>query len=486
MKFTVQALDALKARPREYLVFDTRGARNAGRLALRIRPTPEGTPRKDFLFVYRAAGRRRRLTLGRYGNARRGELSLKEAFDRFAELSAMVRSGVDPLAERAHAKAKAVAEAREAKQRGTVGDLIRGYVDHLRRQGARSADEVERSLLGPKPRAMSNNPKAVAARKSRRRKSAANSAPFKSPVSMIGAERLARDVTPDDIRMIVRACVARGSREQANRVRQYFQTAFRFGIEHDQRVDLTAGPNVQFGIQHNPARDVPKVQRPDATGVRDIELSADLIRQLWTDMGGRDDGESCIPPMRPAHADALRLILATGGQRVEVVLGARWDEIDEEQKLWTVPLSRRKSRRFSRGPHVVPLNQTAVQIIARQRGRSGDSEFLFPVEVRSARAEHLHVDRLWSVLRAWIEAAKFPLTFAPRDLRQTWHARAGELGLSKEIRDRIQDRPPNDIGAKHYDSYDYLDEKRRALDAWDQRLRSIREGATVVPIRRAS
>lgn len=40
----------------------------------------------------------------------------------------------------------------------------------------------------------------------------------------------------------------------------------------------------------------------------------------------------------------------------------------------------------------------------------------------------------------------------------------GETGISKEIRDRIQSYALNDVSSKHYDRYDYLTEKRRALE----------------------
>jgi hypothetical protein len=46
----------------------------------------------------------------------------------------------------------------------------------------------------------------------------------------------------------------------------------------------------------------------------------------------------------------------------------------------------------------------------------------------------------------------------------------GEAGISKEIRDRIQNHALNDVSSKHYDRYDYLTEKRRALEIWEDRI----------------
>jgi len=40
----------------------------------------------------------------------------------------------------------------------------------------------------------------------------------------------------------------------------------------------------------------------------------------------------------------------------------------------------------------------------------------------------------------------------------------------KEIRDRIQNHALTDVADKHYDRYDYLDEKRKGLNDWEKEL----------------
>jgi hypothetical protein len=48
---------------------------------------------------------------------------------------------------------------------------------------------------------------------------------------------------------------------------------------------------------------------------------------------------------------------------------------------------------------------------------------------------------------------------------------AGAAGLSKEIRDRMQTHAARvDVGARHYDRYEYLPEKRAAMAQWDEYL----------------
>ncbi len=63
--------------------------------------------------------------------------------------------------------------------------------------------------------------------------------------------------------------------------------------------------------------------------------------------------------------------------------------------------------------------------------------------------------------------------FEPRDLRRTFKTLAGKAGLSKEIRDRLQNHSMNDVSTKHYDKYDYLQEKIQAMQKWDDFLANI-------------
>ncbi|MEZ9548040.1 integrase, partial [Vibrio crassostreae] len=71
--------------------------------------------------------------------------------------------------------------------------------------------------------------------------------------------------------------------------------------------------------------------------------------------------------------------------------------------------------------------------------------------------------------------------FTPRDLRRTCKTLMGELGISKSLRDRLQNHALNDVSSKHYDRYEYLPEKRIALESWQQKLNS-QHGSNVVSL----
>ena len=55
------------------------------------------------------------------------------------------------------------------------------------------------------------------------------------------------------------------------------------------------------------------------------------------------------------------------------------------------------------------------------------------------------------------------IKFIPRDFRRTFKTLAGQLKITKEIRDRIQHHALHDVSSVHYDRYDYNEEKLEAL-----------------------
>ena len=69
--------------------------------------------------------------------------------------------------------------------------------------------------------------------------------------------------------------------------------------------------------------------------------------------------------------EAWLLMIATAARPSEA-LEARWQEVNLDKKLWTLPAARTKSSR----EHVAPLNSIALAVLERQaRVRSGDAVF---------------------------------------------------------------------------------------------------------------
>ena len=77
------------------------------------------------------------------------------------------------------------------------------------------------------------------------------------------------------------------------------------------------------------------VERPHKEVARDRALSDDEVARLWAACG--DEG---------VFGAAIRMMVLTGCRRREVA-EMRWDEVDAERRLWTLPAARSKSRHSS-------------------------------------------------------------------------------------------------------------------------------------------
>ena len=74
----------------------------------------------------------------------------------------------------------------------------------------------------------------------------------------------------------------------------------------------------------------------------------------------------------------------------------------------------------------------------------------------------------------WRQRDRGVIPFATnRDLRRTWKTLAGKAGISKEIRDRIQNHALQDVSSKSYDRWTYMPEKRAAMETWDAFVRAL-------------
>ena len=170
------------------------------------------------------------------------------------------------------------------------------------------------------------------------------------------------------------------------------------------------------------------------------------------------------PPATPQTGLGLRLALLTGVRVGEIAgIGPRELEHlgDPARAVWTIPGNRTKNGR----DHAVPLAPMALEIVRElvPMTPGGYGAAMKQIAGRLPGDEPAH--------HTWISD---PPT--PHDLRRTFRTRLPQLGVAADIRDRLMNHIPTDVGTKHYDRYQYLDEKRAALNEWHQSLQAILRG----------
>jgi integrase len=428
------AKDIESAKPRavKYEIVDSTRERGVGRLVLRVSPTGS----KEFSYKYRFEGNRHYISLGKFPS-----LSLAVARDRIQPLIALIREGKNPKLEISRNKQDIKnKEEAEAKQ-GSIKQLFKAYTDKMKADDKRTYQAVLRGLE-------------------------------KEVYPHIAGNVKAKDILPTDIVPILSVMISRGAATQSNRIRSYLVAAFNFGLKHD--LDpATQNSGVKFGLLTNPAQVVPRQESAERVGENWLRL--DTVRQLFADLSTRDGYK-----MSEQMSLLIKLCFFTGGQRPYELISSRWDVIDWDAKTWMIESSISKNKK----QHLIPLSETALICLERLKALDhSDSDFIFSY---SGRQQHIRTDSLAKAL-ARFRAARpdFP-KFIPRDIRRTVKTLMGELGISKEIRDRLQNHALNDVSSKHYDRYSYLPEKRAAIEAWDNRLNQITTNDNVTQMERKS
>ena len=270
-------------------------------------------------------------------------------------------------------------------------------------------------------------------------------------IPMIG-DQAAKTIVEDQINAVLAKVYHKGHRVMANRIRGYLLTAWKWGRKHD-RDYRYQGDGIRFQIQHNPLADIPRDAA--AESVVDRVLTWHEIKMLW---------HACTDVISLPIKLCCQLCLATGGQRPGEILGIHDGELDLAERLWRIPGSRTKNGLAN----IIQLNDLAAGIITQARFYREGGDYLFPM--RGSPDQPTRSDSLYTSIRRYSQRVPVePRT--PKDLRTTFKTRGGEVGLSKEIRDRIQNHALNDVASKHYDMWDYVPEKREAMDRWGARLK---------------
>jgi integrase len=154
---------------------------------------------------------------------------------------------------------------------------------------------------------------------------------------------------------------------------------------------------------------------------------------------------------RPGTAARALEFLVLCASRSGEVLGARWSEIDIDQKIWTIPAARMKADK----DHTVPLATAALKILA---GQSRNSEFVFAAP-RSGRAMERHA--LADVMKAM---ERHETVHGFRSSFSDWAA--DNTAFPQEVRQQaLAHAIPNKVEAA-YRRGALLEKRRRLMADW--------------------
>jgi integrase len=276
----------------------------------------------------------------------------------------------------------------------------------------------------------------------------------------IGKQPIA-NITPPKVLEVMRRIEARGVIETAHQALQDSSQVFRYAVATGKAAT-------------NPARELrDALRRPNSRhfpAIVDPKRFGELLRAC--------DDYAATPVVRAALKLAPMLLLRPGELRF-----AQWSEFDLDAALWTVPAVRMKRElraKLHGAPHLVPLPKQAVAVLRELHTITGNGPMVF-------RGERHH-DRAMSenTVNAALRAMGFPQDEVTghgfrATARTMLHERLGfdphviEAQLAHSVRDSL---------GRAYNRTEFIEQRRKMLQAWADYLDKLRRGAPVVQIGR--
>lgn len=272
-------------------------------------------------------------------------------------------------------------------------------------------------------------------------------------------ERPLPSITPTDIHDVLDALMDAGHPYMANRVFAHTRKFFNWCAE---RHWITDPPT-----KH--------ISRPAEEHARDRILNNEEINRLWHGCG--DLGW----PFGPY----FKLLLATGQRRNEVA-GMKWEHIDINKELWTLPKEETKAKR----KHEVPLSPMALEIL-ESVPRNGKYVFSTtgktPISGFGRAKERCDTTIATNQLNAtgkkkWTDRV-YEQNLIPawrlHDIRRSVASGMAEIGIAPYVIEKVLNHSTGQISgvAAVYNRHTYLREKTDALNAWARALEAIVEAS---------
>lgn len=161
-----------------------------------------------------------------------------------------------------------------------------------------------------------------------------------------------KEVTYTDIRQLIDQLVKRGVFDIAKRTLQKIQQIMRYAYVHEYITTPLA--------EIRPTDLIPARRKQNYARIKAAELP-----QLLKDIDAYTGSVMTVL--------AIKLMLLTFVRTSELIK-ARWEEIDFEQKRWSIPAERMKMKK----EHIVPLSHQAIRVLETLKQYSSGTPWLFP------------------------------------------------------------------------------------------------------------
>jgi integrase len=248
----------------------------------------------------------------------------------------------------------------------------------------------------------------------------------------IGSARVDQLQTPDLLRVLSPIWLKKP--ETARRVRQRMSVVFDWAKSAGHRT----GDNPANGVDQG----LPKQQ----------VATSHMAALPYSDVPG------FIENLRASDAsETVRLafeFLILTASRTNEVINARWDEVDLEKGVWTIPAARMKAKR----EHRVPLSAECIAILQRMKAVSSDTKHIFPS--RGSDTPLSNMAFLMTLRRMKLDVTAHGFRSSFRDWaseRTNFPNEVCELALAHTVKNKVE---------AAYRRGDQLAKRRELMTAW--------------------
>jgi integrase len=146
--------------------------------------------------------------------------------------------------------------------------------------------------------------------------------------------------------------------------------------------------------------------------------------------------------------------------------GTRWDEIDFENKLWTIPPARMKKKR----EHIVPLTEQSLKLLELIRPISGHREYVFPGD----RNPKSHVNEATANMA--LRRRGFHKKLVAHGLRSLASTTLNEQGHDPDIIESALAHVDKNAVRRAYNRADYIERRTKLMCWWSSHIEQAANG----------
>ena len=264
-----------------------------------------------------------------------------------------------------------------------------------------------------------------------------------------------REITAHQVLSVLQATEQRGAVTMARLQRQWIGAVFRYAVS-----TLRADNDPSTALKG--ALIVPKVKHHRALQQSEI---CGFLQDLATYGGHR------------TTVIALQLLLLTFVRPGEL-RQAKWDEFDLEKGEWRIAAERMKMKET----HIVPLSRQVIEFLQKLQLLTGSHAWLFP-NVRRPRV-CMTETTLNRALENMGYNGKGTIGFSAHGFRATASTLLNEFNFRPDVIERQLAHKERNQARASYNQALYLPERKEMMQSWADYLDSLKNGASLVPIRR--